>query len=320
MPAARPHLLLGAAREGAAHPDGQGGAEGHGQGSEGAGGLHGRDSAHDGQRLVRDQRHRARHRLAAPSLARRVLRARPRQDAQLRQAPLLGPRDSVPRLVARLRVRPEGLPVLPRRPPPQDVRDDAPEGDRPHQRGHPQAVLRVRHVPPVGQGRAARIRARAPARRDGALRRAGQGAQGHRAARQADHRQAHPRAGRRRRQEARRAERLHRRTGARHQHRRQGHRRGAGQGQRRDHRRASAEAAGSGRRVDRDDLHERPRPGRVHLADAARRRHARPDRRPRGDLPDDAPRRAADRGFGRIAVQRTCSSPPSATICRRSAG
>ena len=31
--------------------------------------------------------------------------------------------------------------------------DDAAEGDRPHERGHPHAVLRVRHVPPVGQGR-----------------------------------------------------------------------------------------------------------------------------------------------------------------------
>ena len=56
--------------------------------------------------------------------------------------------------------------------------------------------------------------------------------------------------------------------------------------------------------IDRDDLHERPRPGRVHLADAARRRHARPDRRPRRDLPDDASRRAADRRRGRVAVPR----------------
>jgi DNA-directed RNA polymerase subunit beta len=67
----------------------------------------------------------------------------------------------------------------------------------------------------------ARVRARAPARRDGALRRARQGPQGHRAARQADHGEAHPRARRRRDQEARRAERLHRRPRARHQHRRQ---------------------------------------------------------------------------------------------------
>ena len=105
MPAARPHVLLRAARQGAPHHHGQGSAEGHGQGSEGAGGLHGRDSAHDRQRLVHHQRHRARDRLAAAPLARRVLRARPRQDALLRQAAVLGARDSLPRLVARLRVR-----------------------------------------------------------------------------------------------------------------------------------------------------------------------------------------------------------------------
>ena len=112
-------------------------AQGHRQGSEGAGGLHGRDSAHDRQRLVHHQRHRARHRLAAAPLAGRVLRARPRQDALVGQAAVLGARHSLSRLVARLRVRPEGLPVLPRRPPPQDAGDDAAEGDRPHQRGHP---------------------------------------------------------------------------------------------------------------------------------------------------------------------------------------
>ena len=130
---------------------GQGSAEGHSQGSEGAGGLHGRDPAHDRERLVHHQRHRARHRLAAASLARRVLRARPRQDAQLRQAPVLRPRDSLPRLLARLRVRSEGLPVLPRRPPPQDAGHHAAEGDRADQRGHPQAVLRLRHVPPAAR-------------------------------------------------------------------------------------------------------------------------------------------------------------------------
>ena len=51
------------------------------------------------QRLVRDQRHRARDRLAAASLAGRVLRARPRQDALVGQAPVLGAGDS--RIAAR---------------------------------------------------------------------------------------------------------------------------------------------------------------------------------------------------------------------------
>ncbi len=170
MPAARPHVLLRAARQGPPHHHGQGSAEGHGQGSEGAGGLHGRDPAHDRERLVHHQRHGARDRLPAAPLARRVLRARPRQDAQLRQAPVLGPRDSLPRLVAGLRIRPEGLPVLPRRPPPQDAGDDAAQGHRPDPRGHPQAVLRLRHVPPGRQGLRARFRAGTPEGRNGALR------------------------------------------------------------------------------------------------------------------------------------------------------
>ena len=147
VPAARADLLLGAPREGAPDPHGQGSAEDDDQGGEGAGGLHGRDPAHDRERLVHHQRHRARHRLAAAPLAGRVLRARPRQDAQLGQAPVLGARDSLPRLVARLRVRPQGLPVLPRRPSPQDAGHDAAQGDRPHQRGHPREVLRLRRVP-----------------------------------------------------------------------------------------------------------------------------------------------------------------------------
>ena len=279
VPAARPHVLLGAARQGAPDPDGQGSAEGDGQGSEGAGGLHGRDPAHDRQRLVHHQRHRARHRLAAAPLARRVLRARPRQDAHLRQAPVLGARDSVPRLVARLRVRPEGFPVLPRRPPPQDAGDDAAEGDRPHQRGHPASSSscstrstcrrRARSSSSCRSGCAAKWRASTSLGKDGKV---------IVAARQADHRAARARARRGRREADRRADRLHRRPRARDQHRRQDDRRGAGQGERRGDRGAAAEARGRRRRRDPDDLHERPRPGRVHLADAAHRRHAGPDR------------------------------------------
>ena len=94
----------------------------------------------------------------------RVLRARPRQDALFRQAALLGPRHSLPRLVARLRVRPEGLPLFPRRPPPQDAGHDAAEGARAHARADPEGVLRVRHVPPLERPRGIRARARAHAR------------------------------------------------------------------------------------------------------------------------------------------------------------
>ena len=105
-----------------------------GQGSEGARGLHGRSAAHDGQGFVHHQRHRARDRVAAAPFARRVLRTRQGQDAQLGQAAVLGPRDSLPRLVARLRVRPQGHPVLPRRPSPQDAGHDPAEGHRPERR------------------------------------------------------------------------------------------------------------------------------------------------------------------------------------------
>ena len=50
-------------------------------------------------------------------------------------------------------------------------------------------------------------------------------------------------------------------------------------------------------------LHQRARRGRLHLADAGRRRDGRPAGRARGDLPHDAPRRAADRRRRRGAVQ-----------------
>ena len=51
-----------------------------GQGHQGAGCLHGRHPAHDQQRHLRRQRHRARHRLADAPLAGRVLRSRQGQD------------------------------------------------------------------------------------------------------------------------------------------------------------------------------------------------------------------------------------------------
>ena len=109
VPAARPYLRQPAARQGAPDHHGQGGEQADDQGGEGAGGLHGRDPAHDHHRLVRHQRHRARHRQPAAPLAGRVLRARPRQDAQLGQAAVLGAHHSLPRLLAGLRIRSQGL-------------------------------------------------------------------------------------------------------------------------------------------------------------------------------------------------------------------
>ena len=150
MPAARPDLRVAAARQGASGDPGQGIADQAGrEGNEGAGSVHGRIAAHDHQRFVRHQRHRARDRLAAAPFAGRVLRARPRQDALVGQAAVLGTYHSLPRFVARLRVRPEGHPVLPRRPPPQDAGDDPAEGHRHDAGADPRELLRVRQLQPA---------------------------------------------------------------------------------------------------------------------------------------------------------------------------
>ena len=226
VPAARPHLREPAAREGPPHDHGPRGHQAHGEGSEGAGGLHGRDPAHDPQRLLRHQRHRARDRLPAAPLPGRVLRARPRQDALVRQAPLLGARDPVPRLVARLRVRPEGLPLLPRRPPPQDAGDDPAEGARLQPRADPRAFLRVRHRS-TSPRRASSSRScpSACAARSRKLRHRHEGRQGHRAEGQAHHGEAHPRDGSRGHEEALRRARLPPRPRARQEPGQQGDRR-----------------------------------------------------------------------------------------------
>ena len=143
-----------------------------------------------------------------------ILRARPGQDALLGQAAVLGAGDPLPRLVARLRIRPQGLPVLPRRPPPQDAGDHAAQGDRPEQRADPEALLRLRCLSPGQEGRAYGPGAGAAARRDRPLRYARQGRQGARAEGQAHHGAAHPRAGRRGHPQDRRARRLPRRAHA----------------------------------------------------------------------------------------------------------
>ena len=135
-----------------------------------------------------------------------------------RQAALLGARHSVPRLLARLRVRPEGHRVLPRRPPPQDAGDHPAEGARLHARAHPQGILRLRHLPhrdgPASlfevvperlRGEVARFDINDKSRQD------------HRRQGQAHHGQAHPRHGGRGHQAHQRAGRLHPRPHARAQ-------------------------------------------------------------------------------------------------------
>ena len=90
---------------------------------QGAGGLLRRNSAHDRQRHLHHQRHRARRRQPAAPLAGRLLRSRQGQEPLVGQAALHRPHHPVPRLVARLRVRPQGHPLRPHRPPPQAARD-----------------------------------------------------------------------------------------------------------------------------------------------------------------------------------------------------
>ena len=174
----------------------------------------------------------------------------------------------VSRLVAGLRVRPEGHPVLPRRPPPQDAGDDPAQGHRAEPRIDPGALLRQRQLPPDGCGRAARVRARAAARRSRALRHHRQGRHGRRREGQAHHRApcAPARAGRHRLRVGARGlpGRPHRRA----QHGRCRHRRDHRQGQRRADRSAAEEAARGRHQGSAVHLHQRAEPGRVHQPDA----------------------------------------------------
>ena len=124
VPPAR-HDLCGAA-QGEAAPDRvryrPGDRRPLGQGHQGAGRLHGRHPAHDQQRHLRRQRHRARHRLPDAPLARRVLRPRQGQDPFVGQAPVRRPHHSLSRLLARHRVRRQGHRLCAHRPAPEDSR------------------------------------------------------------------------------------------------------------------------------------------------------------------------------------------------------
>ena len=233
--------------------------QGH-QVREGAGGLHGRDSAHDRQRHLHRQRHRARHRLAAAPFAGRVLRPRPRQDAQLGQAAVQRPHHSLPRLLARLRVRPEGRAVHPYRPSPQAAGDRAAARARLQQRRNAARVLRDQHLPHHARGGVQLELVSERLRGETLELRPGRRRQGHRRGRQAHHRAPREAAGagsgiaalavpdelpgrphpvaRRRRLEDRRA---------------------AGHGQRRDQRRPAGHVPQGRHRRGRHAVGERPR-------------------------------------------------------------
>ncbi len=106
-------------------------------------------------------------------------------------------RDSLPRLVARLRVRPEGRAVHPYRPSPQAAGDGAAARARLQQRRDARHLLREERVPSRQEGwRRAGARRRASARRNAELRPAHR-RQGARRGRQAHHRAPRAPAGRR---------------------------------------------------------------------------------------------------------------------------
>ena len=126
------------AAHGLRHPRGR---RAHRARHQGAGGLLRRDPADDGDRHLHHQRHRARRRLAAPPQPGRVLRSRQGQDALERQAPLLGAHHPVQRLVARLRVRPQGHHLRAHRPPPEDARHRAAPRARLQHAGAAQLLL-----------------------------------------------------------------------------------------------------------------------------------------------------------------------------------
>ena len=108
---------------------------------QGAGSLLRRDSADDRQRDLHGQRHRAGYRLAAPSLARGVLRARQGPHAFDRQAALLGANHSVSRELDRFRIRPARRALRAYRSAAQVSRDRAAARARDDHRGPAQLLL-----------------------------------------------------------------------------------------------------------------------------------------------------------------------------------
>ena len=125
VPAARRDLCRPPARAAAPGDLRQGGPGRHQgrQGHQGAGGLHGRIAAHDRDRHLHHQRDRARHRLPVAPLPGRLLRPRQGQDPLLGQAPVLGACDPLPRVLAGLRVRSQGQRLRAHRPAPQAAGD-----------------------------------------------------------------------------------------------------------------------------------------------------------------------------------------------------
>ena len=311
MPAPRPYLRRAAARQGAARRPRQGssGRQEAGQGHPRAGGLSRRAAAHDRERDLRRQRHRARHRLAAAPQPGRVLRPRPRQDPQLGEAALLRARHSLPRLLARLRVRRQGLRVRAHRPAAQAPGHDPAARARLQRRADARHLLREEHLPPLARRAWSSTLVPQRLRGETASFEIRAGNEGDRRGRPAHHGAARPPARGGRREPPARAYRLPRRQGARARRRQHRDGRDPGQGER-DPRRGHDREAGAGRdQRDPRAVRERPRPGSLHLGHAAHR----PDQEPHGgagrDLPHDASGRAADARCGGKPVPEPVLQP-----------
>ena len=161
VPGARPHLRRAAEgdlpaeglRQGE-RPDGEERPEGVADPRhQGGGGLLRRHPPHDGQRDLHHQRHGARHRLAAPPFARRLLHpgggAHPHREDH-----------SLPRLLGGVRDRLQGPLRRPDRPQAEVPRDGLPPRARPRERrADPQEVLLGRR-PDLRQGQGAPRRCR----------------------------------------------------------------------------------------------------------------------------------------------------------------
>ena len=228
-----------------------------------------------------------------------------------RQAALQRPHHPVPRLVARLRVRPQGHPLRPHRPPPEDARDGAAARARVLDAGAPQLLLRHRDGLPRARAastpsRSSTISSPASApRATSSIRTREIIVKKNRKFTKAaikklkDGEDRAP-AGRRRGA---------RRQGRRARRRRQGDRRGRPRVQRGGHRGEAREAPRARHRRVQDPLHRRPERRLLPPRHAARRQGQDDRRGDHGDLPAPAPGRSADARDGEDAVPQPVLQP-----------
>ena len=252
----------------------------------------------------------------------RLLRSRQGQDALVGQAALQRPHHPVPRLVARLRVRPQGPPLRPHRPPPQAARDGAAARARLLDRGAAQLLLRHRDRLPRAEQEVREVGRVRPAPRP--ARHAATSATRTRA-RSWSRRTASSPSSRSRSCKDSNVERLAvevadlvGKVAAQRRHRR-GDRRGPPPVQRGAHRGEARRAARARHRRVQGPVHRQPERRLVPARHADRRQAA--DARTRRSWRSTAAcaRAIRPRSRRRRTCSTTCSSTPSATTCRRSA-